>query len=161
VGRFVDQVDIEHALGPQMTRRLYDDENTGSADSDSIEETILTKEAIVIGAAVRTYPVENLPATPAEARTTVGGRLLQTITLDFIRGYANERHPEVARDDGSEATKRAFVLVKMLSEAKLWLEGIAPAPANSGGAVYAGESEITDTACGTSVWNGSGGTGYF
>ncbi len=157
-GRFVDIADVENCISAELLRRLTDDDNTGEPRPETVQQLIDDNESVVIGAAVRNYPNASLPTTPAAARTTEGGRLLRRITLDFIKGHAYSRHPEVARSDGEAVLDRAQSLLKMLSEAKLVLEGLTAAPANVGGEVIPDRPDVEEP---VSFWSGPCGTGIF
>lgn len=143
-GRFVSTADVENFLGPDKVRRIYDDDEDGAPDDDPVLLLIQECETEVFGAAVGTYPADNLPSTPAEAKTTEGGKLLRSLTLKLVRACAWERYPEIARVDPEPIRKEAEKMLDRLCRAKLVLHGLGAKPANIGGEVIADDVNLED-----------------
>lgn len=157
-GRFIDQNDVRTFLGEDVFLRIYDDGGGGVANAEAVQLLIEEAECEVFGAAVVTYPPDSLPSTPAQAKTTDGGKLLRSITLRMARACAFRRYPEIPRTDPAPEIKSAERMVEHLRDAKIVLHGLNVEPANVGGEVIPDDLNLEEP---KQFWLGNGGTGIF
>jgi phage gp36-like protein len=130
VGAYVLKEDLERRLSVEVVKQIFDDENSGVADADPIEQIILDAESVVNGYLRGTY---TLPITSPP-------RVLKTISLDLAHALAHERHPEYVRASGKEQRERAMGMLRAIrkGEMRLDVEGSPEPGSNHGGAVETG-----------------------
>lgn len=121
-GRIITVAEVSQELSQAVVDRIYDDDNDGNADDDPLSRLIKKAESKVLASLATRHLLSALPATAATAP-----ELLKTICLDFARGYAYVRHPEVAREDGAETLTRARADAKMVANGQYAIPELIPA----------------------------------
>lgn len=152
MGNYFDQQIAEDWLSVARVRRLYDDDNDGTADVDPLDQAINDSEAEFEATAICVYP----SLTQLRA---VAPQCLWILRAVFLRTCA-ERWPKAFGQTAEYWITRGVDLLKQLRENKIRIpvESAPNPPANSGGEVEVyGEAEVgTDN---EPMWRN--GTGAF
>lgn len=144
---------LEDRLSATVVRRIYDDNNDGTADTDPIEQLRLDASSKVRGKLGPVYNPELLLGALADELVRIG--------LDQAVAMAAQRFPEVMRKDWEKLMTQAD---KDLSELRKGIANLgvntSPEPAaNVGGEVIADDQLLEDEP--QQFWTGDGGTGIF
>jgi len=153
MGNYIDKEKLEDRLSVAVVRRIYDDNNDGSADTGPLLQVIVDAERRFESFMIGIYP------TLAELRTN-GGEAASSIVLDLAEALAVKRFPRAANREWlpllEDATKQMKEYRTGLQ--KIPVQGSPNPPANTGGRVelYGPEVVATDN---DSVF--TGGFGVF
>ncbi len=97
---YTSQEDLENALGVQLVRAVYDDDNDGAVDAGPMAACLAYADAecdsFLRGAYNATFPITDVPAA------------LQFAALDFACAYTARRRPELAHTLGSDPFKQFY-----------------------------------------------------
>lgn len=121
---------LERRMSPKTLKRIFDDNNVGNSDNDSVEALLADAEA-----KVNSYlaPLGILPLTdPIPPEVT-------RLDLDVAVAYAAQRHPEAVavNHDWMKLMEQAEKDLCRLRDGKTMLGLTPPDPAaNHGGAIY-------------------------
>jgi phage gp36-like protein len=101
---WITQEQLSKRLGPQLTKRIYDDDRDGAADTDPIAQLIADASSYVAGYLRPVYP-----SLTAVNTAVLAGSVNEVVrmTLDAAEWMACKRFPEVARHKDWDALKRA------------------------------------------------------
>ena len=88
---YITQQDLEDRVSPIVVRRILDDDNDGSADSNAVARILKEASAKVAGYLRRTYDLE------ADRRCAMPE--VVRITLDVAEAYLWRRFPTYSRGD--------------------------------------------------------------
>lgn len=152
MGTYIDEDDAVNELSPTTIIALFDDGNTGTADSGQVDLTIADAEGL-FDASIATQYALPLP-------TLAGGaidRLIKRACKQYFRALAFGRHPEYLQGYGEKESKasydRADRLMMSIKSAMQEMPDMKSTKraANVGGVVYdSGPRTICDSADGTS-----------
>ena len=150
MGTYIQQVDIENAMGPAFVVGCFDDNGDGVADPAPVAAVISRAEGLV-DAFLTTEVALPIPV-PAD-------RLVKEACVEYAISFAMDRRPEYARRFGDDSSgrdthyKRARQLMLDVKAAQVELpdnESLEPV-ANVGALVYDNSSRmIIDSAGGQS-----------
>lgn len=123
---YASQADLEHALGSQIVRSIFDDDHDGAVDGNAIVSCLAYGDAEVdsflSGQYDYTAPMSPVPAAVKYA------------AVDFCCAYAARRRPDLVRAMGEEpwTTFRTAAIEKMTRfvKAQQRLPAASGAPAN-------------------------------
>lgn len=101
---FIEQADLEAALGASVVRRLLDDDNDGTPDAERMTRVIQSASSKLAGF-LRPVYTEAGSDLDAIADGDIGE--VKRITIDFARAILFETHPEFGRGDWAELLKAA------------------------------------------------------
>src|SRR5213594_4098286 len=103
MGDLITQADLENRIGVDVVRRIYDDNNDGTADAGPIGRLISDVESRVKASVRRGYNVADYATVIAQKPD-----LLVTLALDLAQGCAWQRFPTYVRFDGASLLKTAM-----------------------------------------------------
>lgn len=121
---YVTNADIEERLGTQAYVQLTDDEGTGSADTDKVDEARLGAEGEVDSYLSRRYAVPIDVVTHSEL-----AGLLKSITLDLVEFRLHSRRPPMPHA-AVEKRDAAVGWLTAVSEGRISLPSDSELPAN-------------------------------
>lgn len=152
-GTYIQETDLQNALGPSTYLAIYDDTNSGSANTTAVDQTITRAHAKVVGRLINIFGSSTLPPTVGQGTVPA---LLYDAELNYAIAISWERHPEYVRNFGEKELALAAYMraEKTMDDVQASVERLpefAPAPANVGGATIDDSSRIiTTNADGTS-----------
>lgn len=133
---------LENRLSAVVVRRIYDDNNDGTTDSDPVQDCLDDASAKVDSylAPIGLLP---LPGPPYH-------REVIRLELDVAQAYAAQRFPEIVRVDWEKLMKQAESDLDNLRKGKTMLGSRPPDPAaNHGATVQADDRRVDPTVSGT------------
>lgn len=149
---YVTQSEVSFALGVPIVTALYDDVNSGTPDSPSLDAAIARASALVDSWIAPVYkgpfPILQVPI-PA---------MIRELALQYIEAISYDRRPDIVRgfgsDDQQKRWPRADEMGKRLQAAVLRIPDLVaqPKPTNVGGLIVDDGSRVMTT--------GSDGTRY-
>lgn len=103
-----DKAQLEARLTKTTIRRIFDDDNDGSADTDPVDGLIRDASSKVLSYLGPDYDISTLDPqqTPDLIR----------IALDVAQAMAAQRHPEYVRVDGFKLMNQAMADLKLLRQ---------------------------------------------
>jgi hypothetical protein len=129
VSIYVGQKDVENRLSARVVVRLCDDNDTGTASSDIVEELIASAESRVEGACRDVYPLSSLRAQqPGEIKRLVLDGVVALAAMRFPRAMGREWQPLM---ENWKADLKAL----RRGEVALDCDGLPEPAANKGGEV--------------------------
>ena len=134
-GRYVGLNNVEARLSTAVVRRICDDDNDGTADSNAIDELIESSESRVEGACRDIYDLTALrAASPGE---------IKRLVLDGIVAYAAMRFPKAMSRPWEPLMESWRKDLKALRAGEYGLDIVGPPEpaANKGGEILTGSVE--------------------
>lgn len=148
---FFTQAELETRLSVSVVRRIYDDNNDGTADTTVVDRLREDATSWVSSRLIPTYGLSMLTYDS----TTVPNEV-KRIALDVAAAYAAQRHPEAVTLDWEKLLKQAKEDIAEHAAAKRHADSSTVRPRNIGG------FQTTSTATLTLLReDGSGGMGDF
>jgi phage gp36-like protein len=147
----ITRAQLEERLSVATVRRIFDDNNDGTADSGPLTRLLTDASSKLRATLGPLYDLDKLdPATSDE---------LVRISLDIAHAYAAQRHPEFVRVDGFKLMQQAEKELEKIRAglANLGTKGTPEPAANQGGIVTEDPSLAEDE----SPHFALGGTGDF
>lgn len=132
---FITQTQLSRRLGPATLRRLYDDNDAGTADTNAVAQLIADASGKVASHLQGIVPL----SAAATAATGDTAHEIVRLTLDVAVAMAAQRNPEVLPSyDGLELMKQAERDLDRLRKNTTALDtDAAPNPAaNEGGEIF-------------------------
>ena len=133
---YITQSDLEARISAATVRRIFDDDNDGSADASPVSRVLADASAKVAGYLRTMYSLDAVAAnTPEEVKR---------LALDVAVAYLAMRNPEYFRADGGRLLDIAVKELQAIrrGESRLDVEG-SPEPAqNAGGLVEQGDPAL-------------------
>ena len=137
---YCTQQDLENALGVQLVRAVYDDDNDGEVDAAPIAACLEYATAECDSFLRGTYAVP-FTATPFPAE-------LRYAALDFACAYTARRRPELAHTLGTDPFKQfydaATAKMKRFDASEQRLPAASGTPDNIGGYVRSSYDDTAD-----------------
>ena len=132
---FITQTQLSRRLGPATLRRLYDDNDAGTADTNAVAQLIADASGKVASHLQGIVPL----SAAATAATGDTAHEIVRLTLDVAVAMAAQRHPEVLPSyDGLELMKQAERDLDRLrkNQTALDTDGTPNPAANEGGDIF-------------------------
>ena len=125
---YATKVQLERRLGHAVVASLFDENNTGGADNETVDDVLADASAKVDSYLA---PLGVLPIAVPYPREIV------RLTLDVASSYAVQRHPEATHLDWEKLMAQAEKDLDRLRMGKTMIGVTPPDPAaNHGGEVY-------------------------
>lgn len=126
----ITRAQLEARVSADLIRRLYDDDNDGAPDKETVEQLLKDASGKVAGRVAPVYPIDQLREMAADAMPDE----LVRLTLDVAQALVAQRHPEYRRIDGFELMKQAERDLKDLRDGhhNLGVKGPPEPAANQG-----------------------------
>lgn len=132
---FITATQLSRRLGPAALRRLYDDQDSGTADTNAVDQLIADASGKVASYLQGVVAL----STASTAATSDTAHEVVRLTLDVAVAMAAQRHPEALPSyDGIELMKQAERDLDRLRKNTTALDtDNSPNPvANEGGEIY-------------------------
>lgn len=135
---YIAKADIEQRLSAPVVKRIYDDDNDGTADADPVNRLCKDASARVAGFLRGIYSLDAVAAAPPEE--------VIRLTLDVAEALAAKRFPRAVMRDWMPLWKVATDELKDLRNGvtRLDVEGSPEPAANQGGEVASGNPDAPD-----------------
>ena len=129
----ITQAQLENRLSATVVRRIYDDDNNGTADAAPVALLLLDASSKVAGALGPVYPIDTIREMDA---AELPGEVVR-IALDVAHAMAAQRHPEFVKGDWVELMKAADRDLKMVRDTthNLGVTGDPEPPTNTASVV--------------------------
>jgi hypothetical protein len=120
---------LENRLSAIIVKRIYDDNNDGSADSDPLNQLLLDASSKFRGALGTIYDIDTFDQNTLDE--------VVRISLDIAQAYAAQRHSEIVRVDGFKLMQQAEKDIEKIRAglSNLGTKGPPEPAANQGGIV--------------------------
>ena len=131
---YFTQADLENRVSAETVRQVFDDDNSGTADTGPLAELIADASSYVDGYLRGIYLLP-LPTVPNEVKR---------LALDVACAYLSERHPEYVRYDGGKMMDRARKDLDELRKGKTRLDlpsSVFEGAKNEGGFIRSGNPD--------------------
>ncbi len=134
---YVTNSDIEERLGTAAYVQLTDDDGTGSADTDKVDEARLGAEGEANGYLARRYAVPIDLVAHAEVAD-----VLKSFVLDLVEYRLHSRRPPIS-DDIAAKRNQAIAWLEKVARADVVLPSVAPLSENPATGITGEQSSAT------------------
>lgn len=147
---YASAADLAKAIPAETVVQLFDDDNDGTADADTITFFLDMAESVINSELEQLYRIPLTEPIPA---------VVKYITVFLAVAFAYDRHPEYVRAPGEKLYERAKMLLRDIRDGKTGLdvEGL-PVPANEVISVRSGAADGEPPGM---VFNGVGAMGDY
>lgn len=99
---------LENRIGIEILKRLFDDDNTGQANGNAVQQLCEDASSMIRGGLPKDYDLDTITADAASSNAIE----LRRITLDAAHAMAAIRHPGALKIDGFGLMERVDQALK-------------------------------------------------